>query len=131
MNNTISNNLIITEENRQAFDLINQGRNIFIHGKPGTGKTTFIEQAVDMLREQGKNVILLAPTGVAARHLKGQTLHSYFRLNPKNIYADLTPDMRRQLYRKFNAADVFVIDEISMVHSNTIDVIDKVMRNYL
>ena len=48
MSNITNNNLIITEENRQAFDLINQGCNVFIHGKPGTGKTTFIEQAVDM-----------------------------------------------------------------------------------
>ena len=49
MNNITNNNLIITEENRQAFDLINQGKNVFIHGKPGTGKSTFIEQVVDML----------------------------------------------------------------------------------
>lgn len=131
MNNITNNNFIITEENRQAFDLINQGCNVFIHGKPGTGKTTFIEQAVDMLREQGKNVILLAPTGVAARHVKGQTLHSYFRLKPQNIYADLTPDMRRQLYRKFNAADVFVIDEISMVRADVFDRVSDLLREVL
>ena len=131
MNTNMNNNLIITEENRQAFDLINQGCNVFIHGKPGTGKTTFIEQAVDMLREQGKNVILLAPTGVAARHIKGQTLHSYFRLNPKNIYADLTSDMTRQLYRKFHAADVFVIDEISMVRADIFDRISDLLRGVL
>lgn len=127
----MNNNLIITEENRQAFDLINQGRNVFIHGKPGTGKTTFIEQAVDMLRGQGKNVILLAPTGVAARHLKGQTLHSYFRLDPKNIYKDLTPDMRRQLMRKFRAAQVFIIDEISMVRADIFDRISDLLREVL
>lgn len=127
----MNNNLIITEENRQAFDLINKGCNVFIHGKPGTGKTTFIEQAVEMLRLQGKNVILLAPTGVAARHLKGQTLHSYFRINPKDIYADLMPDTRRQLFRKFRTADVFVIDEISMVRADIFDRISDLLCDVL
>lgn len=131
MNNITNNNLIITEENRQAFDLINQGKNVFIHGKPGTGKSTFIEQVVDMLRGQGKNVILLAPTGVAARHIGGQTLHSYFRLNPKNLYAPLKPDTRRQLYRKFDAADVFIIDEISMVRADMFDCISSLLREVL
>ena len=123
--------LAVTEQAKLAFRLINKGKNVFIHGKPGTGKSTFIAQAAAMLNEQGKNVILLAPTGLAAINIGGQTLHAYFQLDPTNIYKRPSAFARRNLRRKFKQADVFIIDEISMVRADIFDRLDQLLQDVL
>jgi len=121
--------ITITPEYQQALDLILQGKNVFIHGGPGTGKSTFIEELVKRLHAQtaGKNVILLAPTGVAALRIGGQTLHSYFQLPFHDIYAEPERQVKRLLRRKFRAANLLIIDEISMVRADVFDRISQLM----
>lgn len=98
---------------------------IFITGKAGTGKSYLLRYFVE---RTPKRVVLLAPTGVAALNIGGQTIHSFFWFPPQLINEDeitLAPSSRRQLYRQ---VDTIIIDEISMVNANLMDAIDKFMR---
>jgi hypothetical protein len=110
-------------------------RPIFITGKAGTGKTTFLRK----LREQSpKNMAVVAPTGVAAINAGGMTIHSLFQLPVRTLIP--TPQSYKQLFaeqrmyqRKRNLLyhlEMLVIDEISMVRADVLDAIDMVLRRY-
>ena len=110
-------------------------RPIFITGKAGTGKTTFLRK----LREQSpKNMAVVAPTGVAAINAGGMTIHSLFQLPVRTLIP--TPQSYKQLFaeqrmyqRKRNLLyhlEMLVIDEISMVRADVLDAIDAVLRRY-
>jgi ABC-type ATPase involved in cell division len=75
----------VTEDFQAALDLMEQGESVFITGKAGTGKTTLIDL---FRRETKKNAAALAPTGVAALNIRGQTIHSFFQLPPRLIKKD-------------------------------------------
>ncbi|MGE4350924.1 MAG: AAA family ATPase [Bdellovibrionales bacterium] len=101
---------------------------LFVTGKAGTGKSTLLSHFV---RTTKKEPVILAPTGVAALNVKGQTIHSFF-----NFYVDVTPQSIRtkktkprnaKLYRKLKT---IVIDEISMVRADMLDCIDAFLRLY-
>lgn len=116
----------INEQFRKALDLLqNTSKNVFITGKAGTGKSTLLEY---FRRNTGKNVVVLAPTGVAALNVKGQTIHSFFRFKP-----DVTLDKVKQIVKNrrknvYQAADTIVIDEISMVRADLLDCVDRFLR---
>jgi len=102
-------------------------RHVFITGKAGTGKSTLLEYF--RARTQ-KRIAVLAPTGVAALNVHGQTIHSFFGFKP-----DVTPDAVRKLPRSKAAAaaiyrhlDAVVIDEISMVRADLLDSVEKFLR---
>ena len=110
-------------------------RPLFITGKAGTGKTTFLRK----LREQTpKNMAVVAPTGVAAINAGGMTIHSFFQLPVRTLIP--TPQSYKQLFaeqrltqRKRNLIyhlEMLVIDEISMVRADVLDAIDAVLRRY-
>ena len=110
-------------------------RPLFITGKAGTGKTTFLRK----LREQSpKNMAVVAPTGVAAINAGGMTIHSFFQLPVRTLIP--TQESYRQLFseqrltqRKRNMLfhlEMLVIDEISMVRADVLDAIDAVLRRY-
>jgi hypothetical protein len=126
-------------EHNERFDLAYRfvtetSENIFLTGKAGTGKTTFLKY----LKENcSKNIIVAAPTGVAAINAGGVTLHSLFQLpfNPflptpaskRELLGKLKYNTRRQdLLRKM---ELLVIDEISMVRCDTMDAIDTILRS--
>lgn len=117
----------INEAFRRALDIIeNSNESIFITGRAGTGKSTLLNYFQQTTR---KKVVVLAPTGVAALNVKGQTIHSFFRFKP-NITADL---IRRRTYKNekdniYKKLDAIVIDEISMVRADLLDCIDKFLR---
>src|SRR5271155_1653624 len=102
----------INEEFRKTLNLLEgTSKNVFITGRAGTGKSTLLEYFRSVTE---KNVAVLAPTGVAALNVKGQTIHSFFRFKP-----DITPDSVKKLsfYSSgiYKAIDTIIIDEISMV----------------
>jgi len=119
-----TSSLVITEEFQAALDLMeNSNASLFLTGKAGTGKSTLI----DLFKERTKkNVVTLAPTGVAALNVEGVTLHSFFRLPIGTIdIARLTYSMDPRLVLE---ADTFIIDEISMVRADVMDAVDTIMR---
>lgn len=120
-----ANGIELNEEFRRALNMLEGSMNsVFITGKAGTGKSTLLKHFRSITN---KNVAVLAPTGVAALNVKGQTIHSFFRFRP-----DITPDTVRKLSRfgsaMYRKIDTIVIDEISMVRADLLDCIDRFMR---
>lgn len=125
-------------EFQQVWQLINRtNRSVFLTGKAGTGKSTFLRYITENTR---KPHVVLAPTGVAAVNAGGVTLHSFFQLPLKPILPD-DPDFSVSRIRqrfKYNRSKIqlirklklIVIDEISMVRADVMDIIDRILRVY-
>lgn len=79
--------ITFTEEFRQALDLISAGRNVLISGKAGTGKSTLLREFLENTGE--KEVLVTAPTGVAALNIEGFTIHRAFGFRPSMVLSDL------------------------------------------
>lgn len=109
-------------------------KNVFLTGKAGTGKTTFLK---NIKAHSPKRLVIIAPTGVAAINAGGVTIHSFFQLSFGPNIPNQNPDSK-PLVRKFGnekikaikAIDILVIDEISMVRADILDAIDDVLRRY-
>ena len=102
----------------------NSSAHIFVTGRAGTGKSTLLEH---LSWNTSKNVVIAAPTGVAALNVGGQTIHSLFRL-PIGVIADHAIDQGPAVRKLLNAIDTLVIDEVSMVNSDLMDAIDRSLR---
>ena len=110
------------------------GNNIFLTGKAGTGKTTFLH---NLKENTPKRMIVTAPTGVAAINAGGVTLHSFFQM-PFGPYVPGSDIQRQAEQRRFSrekiniikSLDLLVIDEISMVRADVLDGVDAVLRRY-
>ncbi len=110
-------------------------RCIFLTGKAGTGKTTFLRR---LKQECPKQMAVVAPTGVAAINAEGVTIHSLFQLPPQLFLP--TDEARRQLFaemqmrankqRVLRNLELLVIDEVSMVRADLLDTIDAVLRHF-
>ena len=120
------------DELRLAWDFVeNTGRSIFLTGKAGTGKTTFLKTVVEKSR---KRSIVVAPTGVAAINAGGVTIHSFFQLP----FTPFVPgakveskfDFGREKRKILASIDLLIIDEISMVRADLLDAIDSVLRRF-
>ena len=126
------------KEWQDALQIINYTRrSLFLTGKAGTGKSTFLRYVADHTK---KKHVILAPTGIAAINAGGSTLHSFFRLP----FHPLLPNDSRYSWRhiketlKYTGAqrklirevELIIIDEISMVRADIIDFIDKILRVY-
>jgi len=128
-----------------AFDFVQYtNRNIFLTGKAGTGKTTFLRELKAL---SPKRQVIVAPTGVAAINAGGVTIHSFFQLPfhpyipafylPGNNSARKTDQddspgykMSREKINIIKSLDLLIIDEISMVRADTLDAIDSALRRY-
>lgn len=121
----------INEQFSRALHLMEEtDKCLFITGKAGTGKSTLLSHFCAVTR---KKPVVLAPTGVAALNVKGQTIHNFF-----NFYVDVTPQKIREkttkprsdkvrLYKKLKS---IIIDEVSMVRADLLDCIDVFLRLY-
>ncbi|WP_424244207.1 ATP-dependent exoDNAse (exonuclease V) alpha subunit [Elusimicrobium posterum] len=121
--------LIITPEFLKAIHLVTKGEDVFVHGKPGTGKSTFINLVREALSRLEVSSAVITPTGIAALNVKGQTIHSFLWLSPYNINEPLNPKYKFPLLRRLRNVDVLIIDEVSMVRADLFDAIDKRMRD--
>ncbi len=107
---------------------------VFLTGKAGTGKTTFLST----LRERTpKRMVVLAPTGVAAINAQGQTIHSFFQLSLGPQVPGMVQGEKKSYYRMskekknlIKTLDLLVIDEISMVRCDVLDAVDQELRKY-
>ena len=115
----------------------NTGTHLFLTGKAGTGKTTFLHK---LKAESPKRMVVLAPTGIAAMNAGGITLHSFFQLP----FAPYIPDssfsagddvayryrFSKEKVNIMRSIDLLVIDEVSMVRADVLDAVDAVLRRY-
>lgn len=107
-----------------ALDQMEKGhKNLFITGRAGTGKSTLLQLFRNTTR---KKMVVLAPTGIAALNVRGQTIHSFFGFPPRPLHrSEIKKRRNRRLYRNL---DILVIDEISMVRADLLDNIDIFLR---
>jgi ATP-dependent exoDNAse (exonuclease V) alpha subunit len=104
-------------------DIVGGRRNIFLTGRAGTGKTTLLRQIISA--EQQKTVVL-APTGLAAVNVGGQTIHSFFNFPPRLLDAGDARKLRNQ--RLVKSVETIIIDEVSMVRADMMQAIDDTLR---
>lgn len=124
--NQIKNNsdINITDDFQQALDLVNNSDdNLFLTGKAGTGKSTFLKY---LKSSSPKNMAVLAPTGVSALNISGQTIHSFFKFKPRFI--DKNSIRKKSAWKIYKNLDLLVIDEISMVRADIFDAIERFLR---
>ena len=120
------------EELREAWEFVEHtGTSIFLTGKAGTGKTTFLKTVVE---KSSKRLIVVAPTGVAAINAGGVTIHSFFQLPftpfiPGSTIRDRY-DFAKAKRRIIASLDLLIIDEISMVRADLLDAVDSVLRRF-
>lgn len=125
-------------EFQNAWNLIaHTNQSVFLTGKAGTGKSTFLKYVT---AHTSKVHVVLAPTGIAAVNVGGQTLHSFFKLPLKPLLPDdvefSTTRLRKRMkysskfIKLLNSLELIIIDEISMVRADIIDFIDKLLRHY-
>ncbi|HMV23949.1 MAG TPA: AAA family ATPase [Saprospiraceae bacterium] len=116
--------LILDQHMNDFLELMEySGQSMFITGKAGTGKSTLLQLFKNTTK---KNVVALAPTGIAALNIQGQTIHSFFGFPARLI---TNKDIRRvSNYGLIRKIDVLIIDEISMVRADLMDGIDQMLR---
>jgi len=116
--------LELTDEFKTILELLEESHDgLFITGNAGTGKSTLIKLFV---RNTKKKVVLLAPTGIAALNIGGQTIHSFFKYKKLIKIKEIQPDYERNLL--FKNLDTIIIDEVSMLRADLVDYIDKSLR---
>jgi hypothetical protein len=147
---TVIDNIELDETNvefNNASDFVKHtDRLVYLTGKAGTGKTTFLKY---LKQTTSKNTVILAPTGVAAINAGGQTIHSFFQIKP-SVYvpndarlrtkADPADTDKSTIYDHFRyfkerleiikGMELLIIDEISMVRCDLLDVVDRLLRVY-
>ena len=113
----------LDESQKKALSIVQNEphRNLFIQGQAGTGKSTLIEHIQDVLKLQGQQYAVVAPSGIAAELIGGSTIHSLFMLGAHEYY----PPDEYQLYREIvKYIDTLIIDEASMLRADIFDTVD-------
>jgi ATP-dependent exoDNAse (exonuclease V) alpha subunit len=115
----------LSAEQQRVFELIEGTRqHVFVTGRAGTGKSTLLNH---LSWNTEKQLVISAPTGVAALNVGGQTIHSLFRL-PIGVIADHDIEQGGDVRKLLNTIDTLVIDEVSMVNADLMDAIDRSLR---
>jgi ATP-dependent DNA helicase PIF1 len=118
-------NIELNEQFQKALLVMeNTSKNVFVTGKAGTGKSTLLEYFRSKTK---KKIAVLAPTGVAALNVRGETIHSFFKFKP-NITLEKIKKLKGKRARIYKEIDAVVIDEISMVRADLLDCLEKFLR---
>lgn len=115
----------------KALAIMKSGRNIFLTGSAGAGKTYVLNQYIKYLREHRIGVAITASTGIAATHMNGQTVHSWSGIGIRNeiSHRHLVNLKEKKYFRdKIEKAKVLIIDEISMLHRRQLDLVNEVLK---
>ncbi|MCO6557856.1 MAG: AAA family ATPase [Bifidobacterium sp.] len=113
----------------EALTILDAGANAFITGAPGAGKTYVLNEFIRAARARGASVAVTASTGIAATHINGQTIHSWSGIGISQVMTPaLLKRIRSRRKRKIEAADILVIDEVSMLPAWLFDMVDDVCR---
>lgn len=115
----------------EAFEILKTGRNVFVTGPAGSGKTHLVNRYIAYLREHDIDTGITASTGIAATHMGGVTIHSWSgigisaHLSPYDLEAMLE---KGYLYKRFEKVKVLIIDEVSMLHHFRLDLVNSVLK---
>lgn len=115
----------LSTSQQKFLDTALAGKNIFLTGEAGTGKSAVTKIAMDALKQAGRVVMALAPTGVAANNIGGQTIHSAFSIKPFGVASFETCNFMKDEKRRMMAlVDTIFIDEVSMVRPDVLDAME-------
>jgi len=115
----------------QALGVMLGGESVFLTGPPGAGKTFVLNQFVKRAVKTGKVVAVTASTGIAATHIGGTTIHSWSGLGIRDVLGARDRQQlagNARLVKRYNACDVLVIDEVSMLHGHRLDMVNEVCK---
>lgn len=118
---------------KKALEILKSGRNVFLTGSAGAGKTYVLNQYIQYLRDRKVNVAVTASTGIAATHMNGMTIHAWSGIGVKNdiTAANLkTMKTKKYLTKNLEDAKVLIVDEISMLHKTQLDMVNKVLKHF-
>ena len=124
-------NRTMTQET--ALHIMQSGKNVFLTGAPGAGKTYVLNQYIDYLKDYGITPAITAPTGIAASHINGMTLHSFFGIGIKETLTpyDLENLMEKKyLWDRMKNLKVLVIDEVSMLSPELFKTINVILQRF-
>ncbi len=114
-----------------ALGILKSGRNVFLTGSAGTGKTFLINEYTNYLKERKIKPAIVAPTGIAASHIGGVTIHSFFSIGIRDYIDDFYLDKLMQMksvHERLSKLKVLIIDEVSMVSPGVFESMDKILR---
>lgn len=115
----------------QALAVMLAGNSVFLTGPPGAGKTYVLNEFIRRAQRQGRTIAVTASTGIAATHIGGMTIHSWSGLGVREGLSDWDRERLQSaghLVKRYNAADVLVIDEVSMLHGRRLDMVNEVCK---
>lgn len=117
----------------EALNILKSGVNVYLTGSAGSGKTYVLNQYIEYLKAHGVEIAVTASTGIAATHMNGMTIHSWSGLGVRNTLSDYDIDSleeKQYLWKRFDKTKVLIIDEVSMLHANQLDMIDRLARAF-
>lgn len=118
---------------KEALEVLKSGHNIYLAGRPGSGKTHLLNEFIQYLRQENIPTAVTAATGIAATHLNGMTLHSWCGMG---FLQDLTDKdlkkilKKRNLQKRIRQSQVLIIDEISMLSAKHLDMASEIVRTF-
>lgn len=118
---------------KEALDIMKMGHSVFLTGAAGTGKTFVLNKYIEYLKSHSIPPAITASTGIAATHIGGQTIHSWSGIGVYEKLDKYTLDKLEQnekLYKRYANVKVLIIDEISMLHANRLDMINTLFKTF-
>jgi hypothetical protein len=115
-----------------ALSILKLGHTTFLTGAAGAGKSYVLREYISYLRKHGVSYAVTASTGIASTHISGTTIHSWSGVGIKDKLSKYDLDAieeKANLYKRWNSTKVLIIDEVSMLHANFIDMIDMVAKH--
>ena len=116
-----------------ALSILKSGKNVFLTGSAGTGKTYVLNQYITYLKERKVPVAVTASTGIASTHINGMTIHAWAGIGIKDSLTQAqlrTLKIKKYLEKKLEKVEVLIIDEISMLHQRQLALVDQVLKYF-
>ncbi|MFL1731899.1 AAA family ATPase [Moraxella oculi] len=114
-----------------ALNILKTGKNVFLTGQAGAGKTHLLKQYIDYLRARDVSVAVTASTGIAATHMNGMTIHAWSGMGIKNTITQTglrKLKSHERLYERIRGASVLIVDEISMLHAKQVELLNEILK---
>lgn len=117
----------------EALKIMKSGVNVYLSGSAGSGKTYTLNRYIEWLHDHNVGVAITASTGIAATHIGGMTIHGFAGIGIRQYLSDYDLEAlleKPYLAKRFETTQVLIIDEVSMLHANTLDMVDQVARAF-